>query len=114
MQNVLGVPTRIVMAALIVGAMALGSAVTFHAVGPGQALQPLGGAADVIRLVQGEQSILWSVVDGVVETYRVQGWPAGSGDVELGGAVMIERVSGDAGIIAFGERPMTLEFQMAG
>jgi hypothetical protein len=114
MQNVLGVPTRIVITALILGAMALGSTVTFRAPGPGLPLQPLGGAVDVIRLVQGEQSILWTALEGDVDTYRVQGWPVGSGGVELGGAVMIERVSGDAGIVAFGERPMTLEFQMAG
>jgi hypothetical protein len=103
-----------VITAFILGAIALGSTVTFQATGPGQPLQPLSGAAEVIRLVQGEQSILWSALEGTVDTYRVQGWPVGSGDVQLGGAVMIERVSGDAGIVSFGERPMTLEFGLAG
>jgi hypothetical protein len=32
----------------------------------------------------------------------------------LGGALMIERVSSDVGVIEFGERPMSLRFDFQG
>lgn len=112
MQSVLELPTRLLLAVLLAGALA--TSVSFTAQAPGQPLVPVGAAADVIRLVQGEQSILWTTLSGSVESYRVQGWPSSDGDVELGGAVMLEKVSGDAGIISLGERPMSLEFEMAG
>lgn len=112
MQSVLGISPRLLLAALMAGALA--TTVGFGARAPGQPLAPLDGAAQVIRLVQGEQSILWTTLSGTVETYRVQGWPTSAGDVQLGGAVMLEKVSADAGIISFGERPMSLEFELAG
>jgi len=42
------------------------------------------------------------------------GWPSNDGSVELGGALVIEKVEADAGVITFVERPMTLEFDLAG
>jgi hypothetical protein len=64
--------------------------------------------------MQGQSSILWTSPGGVVDTYQMLGWPSNDGSVELSGALVMEKVAADAGVIAFAERPMSLEFDFAG
>ncbi|MCI0425224.1 MAG: hypothetical protein L0Z47_05145 [Actinobacteria bacterium] len=113
MQSVLGLldNTRVLLLALT---LAMTTSVVFTAETPGQPLLPVGDAAMVVRLVQGEGAILWTSLAGEVATYRVEGWPSADGDIELGGALVMERVNADAGLIELGERPMTLVFELAG
>jgi hypothetical protein len=47
--------------------------------------------------------------------YRVEGWPTTFGENDLGGGVVMERpVDGTAGVIEFGDKPMTLSFETSG
>lgn len=84
----------------------------FQAPSPRAFLQPVGQAAEQIRLTQGDHSILWTSLGTTVEGYRAQGWPSMDGIEELGGAVQLEKVTGDTGVIGFGEPPMLLEFSI--
>lgn len=103
------------VAAALTIAATFSATATFESSAPGLGLEPVGGAERLISLIQGQQHLAWSALAGSVTSLRVAGWPSSSGDVELGGGVMIERPSdGEAGIIAFGEKPMSLEFQLNG
>jgi hypothetical protein len=94
-------------------ALALSATALFQAPRPGADLDPVGGADNVVQILQGNQNILWTSLSGNVTGYVVQGWPSKTGDTELGGALMMERpANGQAGVIDFGEKPMTLEFQL--
>ena len=102
------------MAAFLLAAAASSSA-TFLAESPGADLLPLGGAEDVINILQGNETILWTSLAGSVSSYSVSGWPSESGGNELGGALVIERPEdGFAGVIDFGEKPKTLSFELEG
>jgi hypothetical protein len=116
MQSVLGGPiiSRVFIAAATAAALALSGSALFQAPAPGRSLAPIGGAAELVSLVQGNASILWTSSVGPVISYEIAGWPTSDGDVELGGALMIERVSSDVGVIEFGERPMSLRFDFQG
>jgi hypothetical protein len=99
----------------LVAAFALSATVLFQAPRPGADLAPSGGSENLIQILQGDQSLLWTTLSGRVTSYVVQGWPSASGENELGGALMMERpANGTAGIIDFGEKPMTLRFEIAG
>lgn len=116
MQRVIN--TRLVglgLAALLTLGAAFSATATFQASEPGSGLEPVGGAADLVSLLQGQEHIVWSALTGSVNSYTVIGWPSATGDVELGGAMVIERPSdGATGVIDFGEPPMTLEFEISG
>lgn len=103
------------MAAILTIAATFSATATFESSEPGLGLEPVGGAGSLISLIQGQEHILWSALTGTVTSYLVVGWPSQSGDVELGGALMIERPeNGSTGVIDFGERPMSLEFELNG
>jgi hypothetical protein len=104
---------RLLVAALVL-AVASSATATFEAANPGELLAPTGDAAALVNLVQGQRSILWTSATGVVDTYRMVGWPVVTDDIEIGGALVMERVSADAGVIRFDERPMSLEFDLDG
>ncbi|HLF61804.1 MAG TPA: hypothetical protein VI980_11575 [Acidimicrobiia bacterium] len=101
--------------AVAIAAFAMSAAVLFQAPRPGADLAPLGGSENLVQILQGNQSVLWFSLSGRVTGYVVQGWPSTSGGDELGGALMMERpANGEAGVIGFGEKPMTLRFEVAG
>lgn len=101
------------LAALIIIAATFPVTATFKSSAPGLGLEPVGGAENLIQLIQGREHIVWSALTGTVTSYEAVGWPSSSGDVELGGALVIERpVDQSTGIIDFGERPMSLEFHL--
>lgn len=116
MQNVMS--SRIAglgMAAILTIAATFSATATFQSSEPGLGLEPVGGAESLISLIQGQEHILWSALTGTVTSYQIVGWPSRSGDVELGGALMIERPDdGSTGVIEFGEKPMSLEFALNG
>lgn len=102
---------------LIVAAVALALSVSalFQAPRQGADLAPVGRSSELIQILQGNRNILWTSLSGNVTSYVVQGWPSTSGDNELGGALVMERpANGDAGVIDFGEKPMTLRFEIEG
>jgi len=101
------------LAALVVAASATGA--SFLATRPGADLAPTGGAEEIVDILQGGGTILWTSLAGSVGSIRVLGWPTRAGGDELGGALVIERPEdGFAGIIDFGEKPMSLDFQLDG
>jgi hypothetical protein len=103
------------LAALLLTAASYAGVARFEAPHPGADLQPVEGAERVIQLLQGQQSLLWSTLEGTVTLYTVLGWPSAHDDAELGGALMIHRPSdGKAGVIDFGEKPQTVLFELDG
>jgi hypothetical protein len=102
-------------AALFLAAASFGGIALFQADRPGADLAPVGDAAEMIRILQGNQTVLWSSLSGgVVTSYRVQGWASTVDGNDLGGAVVIERPQdGTAGIIDFGEKPKSVTFEVS-
>jgi hypothetical protein len=85
----------------------------FQADRPGAALAPMGDAADVVQILQGNRNVLWTSLSGSVTSYRVEGWASTVDGNELGGAVVIERpADGTAGAIDFGEKPKSVSFEL--
>jgi hypothetical protein len=115
MQRVPAVRTTSLALAVVAAALALSAGALFQAPRPGADLVPSGGSETLVHILQGNQNILWTSLSGKVTSYVVQGWPSTSGDNELGGALMMERpANGEAGVIDFGEKPMTLRFEIDG
>lgn len=115
MQRVPAVRTTSLALAAVAAALLLSAGALFQAPRPGADLAPSGGSENLIQLLQGNQNIVWTSLSGNVTSYVVQGWPSTSGANELGGALMMERPSdGEAGVIEFGEKPMTLRFEIDG
>lgn len=105
----------LVLAALVITAASLSGSAIFQAKQPGESLRPLGTADQVIQLLQGSHSIVWSSLGSTVSSVVVEGWPDSYGRTELGGAVMIEKTLGaTSGSVDFGERPRSLRFDLAG
>lgn len=115
MQRVPAVRNTSLALAIVATALAVSASALFQAARPGADLAPRGGSENLIQILQGSQSILWTSVSGSVTSYVVQGWPSTSGANELGGAMTMERpMNGEAGVIEFGEKPMTLRFEIDG
>ena len=103
----------LVLATLLLAATTLGTSAVFAADEPDSDLDPLGNADKRVEIHQGTNTILWASLSGAVSSYTVLGWPSTEGDSELGGALMIEKPDDAlAGIIDFGEKPMTLSFEI--
>ena len=100
-----------VMAAILIAAVAATSA-SFQASSPGSDLKPVGGAETIIELIQGQHSILWSALTGPVTQIETVGWPSTDGTHELGGALMLKRPDGNVGVVEFGEKPMSMTFDI--
>lgn len=101
------------LAAILLTAASYSGVALFRAPHPGADLQPVDGAEAIVQLLQGQQSILWTTLEGTVGLYTVIGWPSTHDDAELGGALMMRQPSdGEAGVIVFGEKPMTLQFEL--
>jgi hypothetical protein len=105
----------LLLAGLLLAAASLATSAQFAASQPGQDLSPVGTADQLISLLQGQQSILWTSTAGAVSHITVTGWPVNDGDVELGGAMSITRPDGgDAGALDIGEKPMSVTFEFEG
>jgi hypothetical protein len=103
------------LAAAILIAAAGTSLASFQAASTGSDLKPLSGAEAVIDLIQGHETILWSSLTGTVTNISTVGWPSSDGTYELGGDLMLERPeNGTVGIVDFGEKPMSMTFQVNG
>lgn len=101
------------LAALTMVAASFPATTVFVADWPGANLGPIGGADQMIEILQGNQTILWSSLSGSVASYRVEGWPETIDGNDLGGALVIERTGDtEAGVIDFGEKPRSLTFQI--
>ena len=103
------------LAAAILIAAAGNSLASFHAISTGSDLKPLSGAEAVIDLIQCRETILWSSLTGTVTNIHTIGWPSSDGTHELGGALMLERPEdGTVGVVDFGEKPMSMTFEVNG
>lgn len=102
-------------AALLLAAASFTGTALFQADRPGADLAPVGNAAEVVQILQGNGTVLWTTMSGVVTFYRVQGWASTVDGNDLGGGVVIERPEdGRAGVIDLGEKPKTLGFEVSG
>lgn len=103
------------LAGLLTMAAAFSASALFQAPSPGTNVMPINGAELVVDLIQGQETLLWSTLSGNVTGYTVFGWPSQVDGHDLGGALMMENPkSGVAGVIAFGEKPMSVEFDVSG
>jgi hypothetical protein len=103
------------LAGLLTVAAAFSTTVLFQASTPGSDLEAVGGAEMIIDLVQGQKTLLWSAISGTVTGYTVLGWPSSVDGHDLGGALMIANPeNGLAGVIDFGEKPMSAIFDVSG
>ncbi len=101
------------LAALVLAAASFATTAVFVADRPGSNLAPVGGAGQMIEILQGNQTILWSSLSGSVASYRVEGWPETIDGNDLGGSLVIERTGDtEAGVIDSGERPRSLSFEI--
>lgn len=100
---------------LLLTAASIGTTALFSADRPGTDLRPVDGAEEVVQILQGNQTVLWSALSGSVGMYRVEGWPVSADGNDLGGALVIERpADGSAGVIDFGEKPKSIVFDIEG
>ncbi|MFQ5522898.1 MAG: hypothetical protein ACE5F5_04900 [Acidimicrobiia bacterium] len=103
------------LAAMAVVAASLATSALYTAPAPGSDLQPVAGAEQVVEVLQGQSAVLWTALTGNVTSYLVLGWPETRGEVELGGALVLEQpTDGQAGVIDFGDKPMSIEFTLDG
>ncbi len=101
------------LAGLLIMAAAFSHTALFQAPSPGSDLEAVSGAELVIDLVQGQKTLLWSSLSGTVTGYTVLGWPSSVDGHDLGGALMIANPeNGLAGVIDFGEKPMSASFDV--
>jgi hypothetical protein len=114
MQRVTSIRTiALGLTLLLTVAAGFATSATFQAASPGADLEPVGDAAGVIDLIQGQQHLLWSSLTGTVTSHTTVGWPSSDGDVELGGGLTIERTAdGSAGVIEVADKPMTVSFEL--
>ena len=121
MQSVTIYPTRLIrlvglglVAATLVAATTT-SVAHFQAANPGADLSPSSGAGGLVEIVQGQETVLWTALTGTVTNITTLGWPTSDGTHDLGGALMIERpVDETVGIVDFGEKPMSMRFELEG
>jgi hypothetical protein len=98
---------------LLLMAASVGGTFLFRADSPGDDLRPIDGAESAVQVLQGNRTVLWTALSGSVSMYRVEGWPTTVGENDLGGALMLERpADGTAGVIEFGEKPMSVSFEI--
>ena len=115
MPRVPAVRTASLAVAALAAVLALSASALFQAPRPGADLVPSGGSENLIQILQGNQNVLWTSLSGNVTSFVVEGWPSQSAGNELGGALVMERpANGEAGVIDFGEKPMTLRFEIDG
>lgn len=102
----------------LVGALTLtaawGAAAEFASGEPGENLSAIGGADTLVRLTQIGGTVTWEALEGTVSLVETVGWASSDGVHDLGGALVIERPEDSGqGVVAFGEHPRSVTFQMA-
>ncbi len=103
------------LAGAAVVAASFAASALYRAPAPGFDLLPVAGADEVVEIAQSQSAILWTALTGSVTSYLVLGWPESDGEVELGGALVLERPDdGLAGVIDFGYKPMSVQFTLDG
>lgn len=102
----------IALAAVLLAGAVSGATALFHASAPGEPLSPVDSAAEMVQLLQGEESILWTTLSGPVLSYRVEGWPTTINGNELGGGVVIERPADATAGVIMTERPQSILFEI--
>jgi hypothetical protein len=104
--------TATIVAALFLMAASSVGVARYLAPALGDDLAPVGDAASVIQVLQGQRTILWTSLQGPVGSIVVRGWPEVGEDVELGGALVIQRPDDPyAGVIETGDKPMSVTFE---
>lgn len=102
------------LAALALMAASITGTAVFEASSPGANLAPLNGADELVEILQTNQRVLWTALNGSVSSLVVKGWPVEIRDAELGGGLVIERPEdGSVGVIDFGGKPMSVRFELA-
>ncbi len=102
------------LAGLLTVAAVFSTTALFEAPSPGSSLEAVGGAEMIIELVQGKKTLLWSSLSGTVTGYTVLGWPTSVDGHDLGGALMFAKPeNASAGVIDFGEKPMSASFDLS-
>jgi len=116
MPAVLGARNLILsIAGILLAAASFTHSAVFQSDRPGADLAPVGNAAGMIEILQGNGTILWRSLAGPVHAIRVEGWPVDIDESQLGGALVIQRTTdAAAGVIDFGERPRALRFDSSG
>jgi hypothetical protein len=100
---------------MLLAAASFAGTALFQADSPGADLAPVRGAAEMVQILQGNRTVLWTSLSGPVTWYRVEGWAGTVDGNELGGALVIERpADGTAGVIEFGEKPKSVSFELGG
>lgn len=114
MQSVISVRMMaLTVAALLTVAAGLSVSATFRAASPGANLEPVGDAGSIVEIIEGRTHLLWTSLAGTVTSHTTIGWPSTDGDVELGGALTMERpADGTTGVIQLGDEPMTVSFEL--
>ena len=103
------------IAGILLAAASVTHSAVFQSDHPGADLAPVGNAAGMIEILQGNGTILWTSLAGPVHTIRVEGWPIVVDESQLGGALVIQRATdATAGVVDFGERPRSLRFDSSG
>jgi hypothetical protein len=106
--------TGLFLAAVMTVAASTGATAQFIASQPGADLEPIGNAESIVSLLQANQKIMWKSLAGPVTSVTVRGWPVSEGEVELGGGLTISRPEdGRAGVIDFGDNPMSATFELS-
>ncbi len=101
----------LILAVLLLTAASSSSVAVFRSSTPGADLAPIDGAAGIVQILQGSESVLWTSLGGPISTVEVTGWPVSSGGNDLGGALVVENVDGaGSGVVDFGEKPKILVF----
>lgn len=120
MQSVISTSTQLFrllglgLAAATLVAATTAATTQFQAASPGSELELVGGTGALVEVVQGQETVLWTALAGTVSNITTLGWPTSDGIHELGGALTIERpANGQAGIVDFGDRPMSMRFDLS-
>lgn len=104
---------RVAASVTLTLAMALAGfgAALFEAPAPGEGLQPVGGAAELITIDQAADLLRWSSQAGMVSWVTITDWPVTIDGEELGGALRMEAVDAESGSIALYEAPQSASFE---
>jgi len=108
-----GIITRLAAPAILALSLVLSISwgALFEAPGPGERLQPVGGASELVTIDQAADFLRWNSQAGVVSWVTITDWPVTIDGEELGGALRMEAVDAGSGVITLHETPRTLFFE---
>ncbi len=108
-----GITTRLAAPALLTLSLVLSITwgALFEAPAPGEGLQPVGGAAELVIIDQAADFLRWSSQAGMVSWVTITDWPVTIDGEELGGALRMEAVTAESGVVALHETPRRISFE---